>query len=164
MCRNRVVKSEKDFASTVKSFSMCNIVLRDVNNVYGFSIEQIKSTFTIFCIVCNYVMIRYHGTLPPNLIVFLVDCILFCHSLPPLLYHDCWRMEENTDLVRKNLTTALNNVGSRHANEKRVGRRIIRTIRPLRVKVGGLYKLDRMMTPTYIFVVINCTVTALLSS
>ena len=159
-----MIKTEKDFKSTVNSFRMCNIVLRDFNNVYGFTIEQIKVTFTIFCVVCNYVMISHHATLPLNLIGFLVDCIMFCHSLPPLLYHDCWRLEENTDLVRKRLTVALNHLDNRNASVKRVGRRVIRTMRPWRVKVGGLYDFDRMMTPMFVFVIINGTVTALLSN
>ena len=140
---------------------MCNIVLRDFNNVYGFTIEQIKTTFTAFCVVCNYVMIHYHATLPPNLIGFLLDCMMFCHSLPPLLYHDCWRLEANTDSVRKNLTRAINTLHDREA--KLVAQREIATMRPLRVKVGGMYFLDKMMTPVYLFIIFNYTVTALLS-
>ena len=140
---------------------MCNIVLRDFNNVYGFTIEHIKMSFTIFCVVCNFVMIRHHSTLPPTLIGFLVDCIMFCHSLPPLLYHDCWRLEENTYSLRKNLTHSINNLQSQDA--KRIGQREIVTMRPLRVKVGGMYYLDRMMTPVYLFIVFNYTLSALLS-
>ena len=106
-------------------------------------------------------MIRHHDTLPPKLIGFLVDCVMFCHSLPPLLYHDCWQLEENTDLVCKKLTRAVNNL--QIGEEKLIARRVVKTMRPLRVIVGGMYFLDRMMTPTYLFVILNSTVTALLS-
>ena len=89
-------------------------------------------------------MVRYHGTLPPNLIGFLVDSMMFCHSLPPLLYHGCWRLGENTDLIWKNLTTALNSLDRRHASAKRIDRRMIKTMGPLRVKAGNLMIDPRM--------------------
>ena len=158
--RQSKLRSAEEVNACVKVYKECLIVLKSFTYIFGVNIEQIKSSFTLFSVVSNFLMIRYHAVLSPNLKGFLTDCIIFCHTLPPLLYHDAFKIHENSSVIRRKIGAALGKAES--GEMKRLWRMQLRALSPMRVKVAGMYFLDKLMVPLYLWIIFSYTCTALL--
>ena len=116
----------------IADYKSCSIVLESFNRLFGTTMEQIKTTFIVYCVVSNCIFIRYRDILGPSIIGFLVSCIIFCTTFPPLLYQDGYKVNEYSSIeARRMLHRSVAEM--RTAEKKLVCRKKIRALVPLQV-------------------------------
>ena len=131
------------------------------NELYGMRIEQIKTTFTIFTVVCTFVTVRHYDQISLYFFLFCANVLIFTYTLPPLLYYEAYKVHENSARCKRMLTRELAERCVRMWLSQQ--RKVLRSLRPLEVRVAGMYFLDRMMVPLYLQIIFSYTCTALLS-
>ena len=155
------LRSEEEIHEAFQSYRQCAIIARNFNNVFSSNIEHIKTIFTLFSVACNYILLRNHATLPINLIMPLIDWITFCHSLPPLLYNNAYKLNENTIEAKRRLAESV--MKARMPDDRRYCRMLASSLRPINIRVMGIYFLDRRTTPLYLRIILDNTVALLVS-
>ena len=134
------------------------------NELYGMKIEQIKMTFMVFTVICSYVTVRYYERLSLYFLLFSESILVFDFMLPPLLYYDAYKVHENSVTSKKILSRSLgNSCGGNHKYRNLHSSKVIKSFRPLQVRVAGVYFLDRMMAPLYWRIIFSYTCTVLLT-
>ena len=143
-------------------YKAITILSRRINALYGKKIEQIKMTFTVFTVICSYVAVRYYDRLSLYFLLFCSNVLIFTYTLPPLLYYEAYKVHENSVTSKKMLTRATANSCDRVM--RLLERKVIKSLKPLEVRVAGMYFLDRMMAPLYLRIIFSYTCTVLLTN
>ena len=91
----------------------------------------------------------------------LVDWITFCHSLPPLLYNNAYKLNENTLKAKRKLRESVLKVSM--PDDQRYYRQVASSLRPINIRVMGIYFLDRRTTPLYLRIILDNTIALLVS-
>ena len=145
----------------MQKYRRAAITMGMFNEVYGLKIEQIKMTFTMFAVLGNFLAVRYHDHLSLYILHFMANGIIFVHTLPPLLYYEAYKVHENSGMNKKIMTGALAKITT--GRSRVLPYKQIKSLRPLQVRVAGIYFLDRMMAPLYLRIILSYTCTVLLS-
>ena len=160
-CRAKNSQTGENVFAFAQKYRRSAITTAMFNEVYGLKIEQIKTTFTMFAVVCNFLAVRYHDHLSLYILHFMANGLIFAHTLPPLLYYEAYKVHENSGMSKKIMTRALARVMDRQC--RLLQYKEIKSLRPLQVRVAGIYFLDRMMAPLYLRIILSYTCTVLLS-
>ena len=124
-------------------------------------IEQIKMTFTVFTVVCSYLTVRYYDRLSFYFLLFCSNTLVFTYTLPPLLYYEAYKVYDNSVVSKRMLTRATAKSSDRAVRILQC--KVIKSFKPLKVRVAGMYFLDRMMIPLYLRIIFSYTCTVLLT-
>ena len=167
ICRDKEVKGERDFRAAIASYRSCDLTLSSFNQLFGVIIEVNKTFMSMFCIAASFLLIKHNKDLSLNLLSFLIFAVTFTLTVPPLLYQEACKTGENSEMIRRRLGAALVTIRERNGRGLQRRRRACKeelcSVRPLRIRVAGMYFLDSSMTATYLMVIVNYTATALLS-
>ena len=165
--RDRKVESEQDFFDAIASYRSCDVTLSSFNRVFGVIIEVNKTFMSMFCVAGNFLLIKHHQALSPNLLSFLIFAVAFCLTVPPMLYQEACKTDENSEAIKRKLGAALlplrhGKKGSESEQQWLACKQELRSVRPLRIRVAGMYFLDSSMTATYLMIIVNYTMSILL--
>ena len=132
------------------------------NEVYGMKIEQIKVTFTAYAVICSYLTVRYYDRISLYFSTFNALGLIFTYTLPPLLYYEAYKIHENSMMSKRLFTRALAKTCLDRMSQI-LHSKTIKSLGPLKVRVAGIYFLDRMMAPLYLRIIVSYACTVLLT-
>ena len=147
--------------AAIQCYRKYHILIQEFRNCFGNNIELMKSSFIFCSVILNYVLVHWHQKFNVLTITPLLTCCFIVQTNPPFLYSHAFEVYDKSVYIKRILSTWKGRTRST-VSERKYIRKSVWALYPLKIKVAGMYFLDRTMVPVFFHIVITYTLSLLI--